>query len=89
MNKREFVSYEQTPFRCHVSLYYTVLNMQYMRRLVNIAAEFAAKQNVPCTVSTDSLEKAMKYEHLGFSLFRKRRLSDNAAEYDMLLRPQN
>ena len=50
----------------------------YMRRLVGIALALSKQRNVPCIVSTDCLDKAQKYEHFGFKLFRKRQMSENA-----------
>lgn len=37
---------------------------------------------------TDSMEKAEKYQHLGFALFRKRRLAEHSTEYDMIWFPK-
>lgn len=58
----------------------------YMKKLIDIAFDQAKKKNVPCIVSTDSMEKAERYERYGFRLFRKRHLSDSATEYDMIWR---
>lgn len=60
----------------------------YMRKLVQMAYDRSDLYGVPCIVSTDSFEKAAKYEHLGFRLFQKRRLSGNATEYDMIRLPE-
>lgn len=61
----------------------------YMRKLVQLAFDKAEALHIPCVVCTDSMEKARKYEHLGFHLFRKRQLSRHSFEYDMIWFPQN
>ena len=59
----------------------------YMRKLVQLAFDKASERKVPCIVSTDAYDKAVKYEHLGFKLFRKRRMSKQSTEYDMIWYP--
>lgn len=61
----------------------------YMRKFVQLAFNKAEKLNVPCVVCTDSIEKAEKYQHLGFRLFRKRILSKHSIEYDMIWFPKS
>ena len=56
----------------------------YMRSLAKMAFDLADEMKVPCIVSTDALSKAVKYEHLGFKLYQKRRLSEHSYEYDMV-----
>lgn len=56
----------------------------YMRKLVKLAFDKAKEKDVPCIVSTDSMDKANKYKHLGFKLFQVRRLSEHSSEYDMI-----
>ena len=58
--------------------------MGYMRNLVEIAFDRAREKNVPCIVSTDSMDKAKKYEHLGFKIYQIRRLAEHSSEYDMI-----
>lgn len=48
----------------------------YMRKFVQLAFNKAEELNIPCVVCTDSMEKAEKYQHLGFRLFRKRRVCE-------------
>ena len=63
-------------------------HMGYMRKLVQLAFDKAEELKLPCVVCTDSMEKAEKYQHLGFALFRKRRLAEHSTEYDMIWFPK-
>lgn len=56
----------------------------YMRKLTQMAFDLAEELNVPCIVSTDAESKAVKYEHLGFELYQKRKVSEYFCEYDMV-----
>lgn len=61
----------------------------YMREFIQLAFNKAEELNMPCVVCTDSMEKAEKYQHLGFRLFRKRILSGHSTEYDMIWFPKS